>query len=122
MFKHKNHVEIQKNDECDELETQRYFDNADLEHEADDNIICDILNDKENESFNKTFVNPSQEMTSENTFKCENCDFRAANKDDMMKHKTTSHNWCDICFSSFVTQERLNLHLKKKHNKIVKTD
>ena len=48
------------------VETQRYSDNADLEHEADNDIICDSVNDKENESFNKTFVNPSQEMTSEN--------------------------------------------------------
>ena len=43
-------------------------------------------------------------------------------KDDIKKHKTTSNTWCDICCSSFVTQERLNLHLKKNHNKIVKTD
>jgi hypothetical protein len=41
MFKHNKHVVFQNNVECDELETQRYSDNADLEHEADNDIICE---------------------------------------------------------------------------------
>ena len=106
MFKHKTKDVTETIIECEDIQNH----DADFEPEV------------ENDSFNKTFVNPSQDITRENTFKCEACDFTAVSKDDVNKHKTVIHNWCDICFSSFVTQERLNLHLKKKHNKMLKTD
>ena len=118
MFKHTQHVVSPINVECEVVEAH----NEDLECEHENEVFDDSVNDRENDSFNKTFVNPSQDSKRENIFQCETCDFRAICKDDLKKHKIASHNWCDICFSSFVSQERLNLHMKKKHNKIVKTE
>ena len=94
MFKHTQHIVIQTNIECEVIEAH----NADLEYEADNDVIGDSVNEKENDSFKKTFVNPYQESTRDNFVKCETCDFRANSKDDVKKHKTASHNWCDICF------------------------
>ena len=34
-------------------------------------------------------------------FKCSICDFASARKSDLKDHKTTIHNWCFICFSSY---------------------
>ena len=51
----------------------------------------------------KTFNNPSQadNKFSEQTFKCEQCDFKAARKFDLENHKEEKHNWCSSCFSTF---------------------
>ena len=71
------------------------------------------MNDEMEDNANETFVIPSQ-GNSEKLFKYENCEFEAARKSDVMKHKTANHNWCSFCFSSFVTQERLKLHISKR--------
>ena len=88
MFKHTKHVATPINIECEVIETH----NADLECEAENDVIDESVNDKENDSFNKTFVNPSQDCNIENIFQCKTCDFRAISKDDLKKHKTASHN------------------------------
>ena len=97
----------------------------------EENDIIDIISDEQEDFYNveeeqidekddaanKTFINPTQvENTDSNlTIKCEICDFRAMSQSEIKNHKTVTHNWCNICFSSFVSQERLKKHLKNKH-------
>ena len=49
-------------------------------------------------------------------FKCKMCDFASACKSDLKNHKKTIHNWCFICFSSFVSQDKLKDHFVKAHS------
>ena len=106
--------------------------------EVEDNDIIDIISDEQedfdneeeeqidemDDAANKTFINPTQvENTDSNlTIKCEICDFRAMSQSEIKNHKTVTHNWCNICFSSFVSQERLKKHLKNKHKIQWRTD
>ena len=120
MFRHKSNTVAEKDEG-----------NANLENENDDSIhdeetFLDDLAEQEDEkieecenenTMNRTFSNPSQD-TNEKKFKCENCDFGANTKSDLNNHKTSIHNWCPTCFSSFVTKERLILHQRKKHSKL----
>ena len=112
MYKHRKKnvplneeiIEIRSDIEVDE---QEYFD-------QDEEEI-----DEQDDTSSKTFINPTQvENTDCNLLiKCEVCDFRARSRSEVIDHKTRIHNWCIICFSSFVSQERLIKHLKSKHNK-----
>ena len=97
-----------------------------IELKSDFNEQEDFDDDKEtdqieehDDSANKKFINPTQVDISECDLKikCEICDFRARSKDEVNNHKTTTHNLCSFCLSSFVSQERLKKHLKNKHNK-----
>ena len=115
MFKRRQVVEPEKDDEIDDIETKSDSINDDEIEEEDD---IDGLENSVNDTVNKTFINHSQVNNSEKMFKCENCEFRASSKSDVNNHKTASHNWCPICYSSFVTQERLTKHTTKKHNKL----
>jgi hypothetical protein len=54
---------------------------------------------------------PSDEM-----IQCEMCDFASARKTELKNHKMLSHNWCHICFSSFVFRDSLKNHIPKKHS------
>jgi hypothetical protein len=81
----------------------------------------DLENDKEIDKLNvnkKTFNNPSQtdnKFSEQQTFKCEQCDFKAARKFDLENHKEEKHNWCSFCFSTYKTQEILKDHIITKH-------
>ena len=110
MFKHRNNVEPEKDDENDiiEIESDSIHDDETVQEED-----IDELENSVNDTVNKTFVNHSQVNTSEQMFKCENCVFRAGRKSDVNNHKRASHNWCPI----FITKERLTKHMSKKHNK-----
>ena len=75
----------------------------------------DLVDDEEMDEINvndKTFNNPSQtdNKISEQTFKCEKCDFKAERKFDYKNHKKEIHNWCCFCLSSYKTQEILKDH------------
>ena len=90
----------------DSIDETFHDDEAAQEDENDKLEKC--VNDKKDDSMNRTFSKPSQD-TSEKKFKCENCYIRAKRKSDLNNHKTEIHNWCPTCFSSFITQERLIL-------------
>ena len=122
MFKHKKNSETEKDEETDEFEDQRYSIDDDETEWEDDEKLEDCVNERKDDGLNRTFSNPSQVNTSEKKFRCENCEFIAETKSDLNIHKTEIHNWCPACFSSFITQERLNLHISKKHSKVKKTD
>ena len=51
-------------------------------------------------------------------FKCEMCDFASARKTELRNHKKQVHNWCFICFSSFVCQQNLKDHFYQVHSKM----
>ena len=74
--------------------------------------------EKEDETIKRTYSNPSQiyQPSSREDFKCGMCDFASARKSDLIDHRISSHNWCNICFSSFVFQESLQNHIKKMHS------
>ena len=79
----------------------------------------DIVDDGELDKINvndKTFNNPSQTANkiSEQTFKCEKCDFKAERIFDYKKNKKQIHNWCCFCLSSYKTQEIFKIF--KDHN------
>ena len=117
MFKHRKNVNPDV--ERDAIESVKNdLSDDDIEEEDDNNILDNSMIDRADETANKTFSNPSQVNNSGKMIKCEVCDFRSARKSDVMDHKTETHNWCHICFSSFVTQDRLKEHLRKKHNKL----
>ena len=58
-----------------------------------------------------------RELSSEKTFKCELCYFRAERKDLIMDHKGKKHNWCSKCYSSFNSNNELKKHIKSKQRK-----
>jgi hypothetical protein len=75
----------------------------------------DLVDDDEMEEISvneKTFNNPSQtpNIISEQTFKCEKCDFKANRQFDLRSHKEKNHNWCCFCLSSYNTQKILKDH------------
>ena len=92
-----------------------------IEQEVDIVVVDNDVIEEIDDTANKTFVNPSQDL-SEQMFKCENCEYEAARKSDVLQHKIASHNWCSFCYCSFVTQERLKLHISKRHSNLMKTD
>ena len=49
-------------------------------------------------------------------FKCKMCDFAFARKSELRNHKKRIHNWCFICFSSFLCQENLKDHFIQLHS------
>ena len=109
MFKHRK-----KNEPLSEENIIIDNEEGDVDDDKEEDEI-----DEHDDSSNKTFINPTQvdDTESDLKFKCEVCDFRARSKNEVNDHKTTSHNWCRYCFSSFISQERLKKHLKNKHNK-----
>ena len=118
MFKHKSNDESKNDEDNDEFENKNDDDTVhgdEVDQEGDNDKLEEFGNDKDDETMNRTFSNPSQD-TSLKKFECENCDFRAESKSDLNNHKTAIHNWCPTCFSSFITQERLILHKSKKHS------
>ena len=113
MFKHKMNVESHKVEENDNLDEDTNV----IVDEAGNEDKNEELEECMNDTMNRTFSNPSQDLI-DKKFQCENCSFRAETKSDLNNHKTTIHNWCPFCYSSFVTQERLSLHKRKKHSKL----
>ena len=49
-------------------------------------------------------------------FKRKMCDFASARKTEVRNHKKQVHNWCFICYSSFVCQENLKDHFYQVHS------
>ena len=64
----------------------------------------------------KTSSKPTQ-VTSPQIFKCKICDYATKRKGYFNDHKTTSHNWCFICYSTYTCQDDLKNHFKKCHCK-----
>ena len=109
MFKHKkNNVPLNSDDCVDQNDDDKQDDFEDEEEESEID---------EEDTANKTFINPTQVGNIDCIIKCEICDFEASTRSEFDNHKTRSHNWCSLCFSSFISQERLKKHLKNKHNK-----
>ena len=118
MFKHrKKNVPLNEDNEILEIRSDYDDDRHDDFDDAEEN-------DEQNDISNQTFINPTQVENADcdQVIECEVCDFRARSRSDIIDHKTKSHNWCSICFSSFISQERLKKHLKSKHNKQGRTD
>ena len=69
--------------------------------------------EQENETSERTFINPSQDdkVSSDEMIKCEMCDFASARKTELMTHKEL-----DIIGAIYVFQESLKNHFKKMHN------
>ena len=72
-------------DENNTIDNKCYSGENMIEQETEIIDIDNSVNDELEDNANKTFVNPSQGQ-SETMFKCENCDFEAARKSDVMKH------------------------------------
>ena len=107
------------NDECGDEENDIIEIKSDYGDDEEEDEI-----DEQDDTVNKTFINPTQVDNTVNDvmIKCDTCEFQANCKSDINKHKHTIHNWCKFCFSSFIIKERLNNHIKKKHDKFWKTD
>ena len=124
MFKHRKKNEPLHEEGCDDqnkeneiIEITGDF-NDDEQEDFDDDEEAEAI-DEQDDTVNKTFINPTQVDNNDCdlTIKCEICDFRARSKSEVNNHKITSHNWCSLCLSSFISQERLKKHIKSKHNK-----
>ena len=77
----------------------------------------DLVDDDENDDeIDVTFNNPSQitNKTSEQSFRCEKCDFAAERISELIDHKGQNHNWCCFCLSSFKSQDILHT-VKTRH-------
>ena len=94
-----------------------------IEVEMINSNIVDIVNDEnpdeiKKETSNKNVLLPdTDKIPSGKIFKCEKCDFAATRRSIFNGHKLTSHNWCNLCFSSFNNQEDLRTHLKTHSKK-----
>jgi uncharacterized Zn-finger protein len=88
-----------------------------IDDETEIENVADEMNENDNESVNKTFLNPSQAdmISNEKVFKCLQCDFETTTKGDIVEHKRESHNWCSFCFSTFSSQEILKDHVDANH-------
>ena len=113
MFKHRK-KNVPLNEECcdDQNEDNDIIDiRSDIGDDEQEDFDDDEEEiDEQDDTSNKTFINPTQVDNTDCTLwiKCEVCDFRARSRSEVNNHKTRSYNWCSIC-SSFVTQERLTL-------------
>ena len=71
---------------------------------------------QENETLEKTFINPAQDDKSDEMHQCKMCYFASARKGEIMYHKISNHNLCHICFSSFTFSLSLQKHIRKMQN------
>ena len=85
------------------------------ETNVDENIISEIVDDSEQDNALSSKPFPVDNLKK---FKCKMCDFASESKSDLKNHKKTIHNWCFLCFSSFMCQENLKDHFLKVHSKI----
>ena len=72
--------------------------------------IDEIVEDSEQENTLSSKTIPVDNLKK---FKCKMCDFASESKSDLKNHKKTSHNWCFLCFSSFMCQEKYIVRLKQ---------
>ena len=68
-------------------------------------------------AISETFSSNSSKVKSSNILRCKKCDYATKRKGYFNDHKTTSHNWCFICYSSYTSQDDLKKHFKKSHSK-----
>ena len=119
MFKHRITQEEQENIESYDVNNE-VVDIIDIESVSGE-AVEELENEESemcpNESVNKTFHNPSQidNTFSREDFMCEKCDFHSKRKQDLVKHKSETHNWCMLCFSSFNSQDKLKDHILTNH-------
>ena len=123
MFKHKKEQEI--SDKIESIDVNDDIvsvgdsgdDDEDIEDNAEEETVIDAVEMDKHESMNRTFSNPSQvhKNTLEETFKCEKCDFKTDRKSIMLTHKKESHNWCQLCYWHFSSQEILEKHTIQMH-------
>ena len=110
MFRYpiKDNIET-KNDE----KNTSTFDQSEILDEDE----IDEITDHENKISNRTFRNPSQvdNYSSDELLKCEICDFASGRQEIKENHKKLIHNWCAQRFSRFVSQNKLNCHVKTLH-------
>ena len=116
MFKHKEKNLPVNEESCDYHDDEN--DIIEIQSEYEDDAQEDEIYE-EDDTVNKTFINPTQVDNTdfERMIKCDTCDFQTKSKSEVNTHKATSHNWCEFCYSSFISHEKLNNHKKKKHNK-----
>ena len=59
-----------------------------------DDVEQGVENDDHDNTVNETFFNPTQVENTpcEKMFKCENCEYRAARKSEVVNHKITIYN------------------------------
>ena len=145
MFKHAHNVKEMHANECvtvvDDMETIIVNVNEEETIEVDANVEDILTVNYNNEEIivdiheeNIVVINTSDELLVKDIdslataslqhvnvnidiFKCSICDFASARKSDLKDHKTTIHNWCFICFSSYTNQEYLKKHFKRAHSK-----
>ena len=56
--------------------------------------------EQENETFEKTFINPSQydRISNDEMIRYKMCEFASARKSEIIDQRKSSHYWCHICF------------------------
>ena len=72
---------------------------------------------EQNKKISENFSSSSSKVKSPDIYKCKICDYATKRKGYFNDHKTTSHNWCFICYSSYTSQDDLKKHFKKSHSK-----
>ena len=123
MFRHEvqddieiNPEKINVNEEC----VSELVEKNDATADQSDFVDVDEVDETKagNEISNRTFNNPSQveNITSDELFKCEICDFASARQKIIEDHKELFHNWCPRCYSSFDSQRKLKSHVKNDHS------
>ena len=80
-------------------------------------IAIETVVNEQNKKISENFSSNSSKFKSPDIYKCKICDYATKRKGYFNDHKTTSHNWCFICYSSYTSQDDLKKHFKKSHSK-----
>ena len=112
---------IKNNEECEHIEAV-HVENVkifDVEDEIIENRLCDKNTEAtdDNSELEKTEVksNSIHEQIA-GSFPCKICDVAAKSRQELANHKISIHNWCNKCFSTFDSQDKLKNH-STKHTK-----
>ena len=78
---------------------------------------CEEQGNTNNEN-DATFMNPSQSDSSKidaEPFHCDICDKNFATKQSLTEHKLKTHNWCQLCNSTFDSKKKYKGHYYSAH-------
>ena len=79
---------------------------------------CEEKEIKANDTNDITFMNPSQSdssITDAEPFNCDLCDKKLTTKQSLTEHKLKTHNWCQLCNSTFDSKKKYKGHYYSAH-------